>query len=67
VFKDSRGKASNEPNNMMGSEFCVVANFTETNGGAWNWADTLCSGEEWPFMCMVTREPAHTAAACQLT
>ena len=56
VFKDSRGMTSNEPNNKMGSEFCSVANYTETSGGAWNWADTLCGDQQWPFICMVKRE-----------
>jgi hypothetical protein len=41
-----------EPNNANPPEDCAVANFTETNQGAWGWADTRCN-EQYVYMCKV--------------
>lgn len=70
TYTDSKGRTSNEPNNKLGAEFCAVANFTETSGGPWSWADTNClDGQKWPFICMVKRgwrlrSAALAAAEC---
>lgn len=47
---DSRGSFQ-EPNNRAGDEFCAVANFTESTGSAWGWADASCD-LSWPFICV---------------
>ncbi len=54
TYLDARG-SSQEPNNKEDSEFCAVANFTESTGTSWGWADITC-GQKWPFICMIKRE-----------
>ncbi len=56
VLVDSKGLTANEPNNKLGPEFCTVGNFTQSSGGAWSWADSVCDNQPWPFICMVKRE-----------
>jgi hypothetical protein len=41
-----------EPNNMMGPELCVVANYSQAQRDAWGWSDTNCGGR-YPYMCKV--------------
>jgi hypothetical protein len=59
MYVDSKG-SFNEPNNREGSEFCAVANFTESIGATWGWADSACTGRAWPFICMTKREHLAT-------
>lgn len=45
-----------EPNQVFGSEYCGVANFTEfTSQGIWGWADTQCDRRA-PVLCRQSRE-----------
>ena len=46
-----------EPNNMLGSELCGVANYTEImhSTGAWGWADVQCKMRN-IFICKIMRE-----------
>ncbi len=44
-----------EPNNMLGSELCGLANATQSWNSAWGWADAQCS-EPHIFICKIARE-----------
>jgi hypothetical protein len=39
-----------EPSNTTGSEFCGVANVSQTYTRAWGWSDARCSMSA-PFLC----------------
>jgi hypothetical protein len=42
-----------EPNNGVGTEFCVAANYTQAdNDMVWGWSDTDCQSE-FPAVCKV--------------
>lgn len=43
-----------EPNNMLGSELCGLANATQGYNSAWGWADAQCS-EPHIFICKISR------------
>jgi hypothetical protein len=40
-----------EPDNRFGSEYCAVANYSQSYRQAWGWSDTTCSGQSYGFMC----------------
>ncbi len=46
--------AIGEPNNMMGSELCGIANASQSYNSAWGWADVQCS-EPHIAICKIAR------------
>lgn len=44
-----------EPNNLLGYEFCGVANSSQATDAAWGWSDVRCDNS-FIFICMTRRE-----------
>ncbi len=57
-----------EPNNTLGNENCVVANFSQTfdTPAAWGWADTQCD-QRFSFMCRKALPGAYVYAPGQVS
>jgi hypothetical protein len=60
-----RGDSYNEPNNLAGNEYCVVANSSEMSSNAWGWSDWNCSALM-PYLCRLDGEPRlHWQQSCR--
>jgi hypothetical protein len=50
------GPDDSEPNNLVGTEFCAVANYSQADENLlWGWSDVDCQ-EPSPALCRVLRE-----------